>query len=314
VNNLDLGGGALVTGLASADQSGVALQPLPFPFFGPAFPLGPSGPPVLAPHGPAVFTADGKTALVENWVIPPLADAPLVPSITVLTGFDSGRIQVASHLLNPVLNTFDNNQQIATAPSGLLDYVNLYLSPGATRDRLTSIVNQAITASDRGDPPPQSIALLAQFIREAIDLLRRGELTASQATTLGTLATIGIQALTGPVTTLSGAVLIPGAVAPESIAALRGLALGGTQPRLTIVDSVGNEFDAAIAGTRADGLDYLVPRGAAIGKAIAIVSNGEGVIGATSMEIESVKVDGSQSYEAVEKAADRKVVRRGWIK
>jgi gluconolactonase len=93
VNGLDAGGAELLTGLASGDASRFTLKPLPVPVFGPPFPLGPNGPPVLAPHAPVVFTPDGKTALVENWVIPPLADSPLVPSISILTGFDTGKIR-----------------------------------------------------------------------------------------------------------------------------------------------------------------------------------------------------------------------------
>ena len=324
VNNLDLGGGELVTGLASGDPSRFVVKPLPFPFFGPAFPFGPSGPPVLAPHGPVVFTPDGKTALVENWVIPPLAGTPLAPSISCLTGFDTGRVQVASHLMDPILNTFDNSQQIATVPPGLIDYVNLYLAPGAARDSLTAMVNQSIAAADRGDPPGQGIATLAQFIRTANDIGRRGQLTASQVTTLGTLASLGMQALTGPMTSLSAAGLVPGAVAPESIGAIRGLTSTGPHPQLTIVDSAGDELNAAIVATHADGIDYLVPRGAAMGKAIAIISSADGVIGATSMEIEPVapslfttadgvtpaavlqrvKANGSQSYEALSGSID----------
>ena len=319
VNNLDLGGGELLTGLASDNPSRFSVKALPFPFFGPAFPLGPSGPPALAPHGPVVFTPDGKTALVENMVIPPLAGTPLVPSVTALTGFDTGKVQVASHLLDPILNTADNSQQIATPPSGLLDYVNLYLAPGPTRDSLTSMVNQAIAAADRADPPGQAILMLAQFIRTANDIGRRGLLTASQVTTLGTLAAIGMQALTGPLVNLSAAGMVPGAVAPESIGAIRGLTSTASQPQLTILDSAGDELSAAIVGTHADGIDYLVPRGAAAGKAIAIVSTPVGAVAATPMEIEPVapslftaadgstpaallqrvKANGAQTYEAI---------------
>jgi len=160
---------------------------------------------------------------------------------------------------------------------------------------------------------------LAQFVRSANDLGRRGILTTSQVTTLGALAAIGIQALTGPTANLSAAGLVPGAVAPESIGAIRGLTWPGSHPQVTIVDSAGNELNAAIVGVQADGIDYLVPRGAAIGKAIAIVSTQEGIIGATPMEIEPVapslfttadrftptallqrvKADGSESYETL---------------
>jgi uncharacterized protein (TIGR03437 family) len=324
VNGLDLGGGAMLTGLASGDVSRFAIKPLPFPFFGPAFPLGAAGPPVLAPHAAVVFTPDGKTALVENEVVPPLADTPLGPSITALTGFDTGKIQVAAHLVDPILNTFDYNQQIATAPSGLLDFVNLYIPPGDTRDSLAAMVNQAIAASGRGDPPGSVVALLAQFIRASNNLGRQGVLTSSQATTLGTLATIGIQAVTSPVMSMSAAGLVPGAVAPDSIGALRGSAISGTQLQLTIIDSRGDEYDAALFSAQAGAIDYLVPRGAATGKALAILSTREGVIGAATVEIEPVapslfteadgstpyallqrvRADGSQSYEPVQGPVD----------
>src|SRR5262249_53343054 len=99
VNALDSGGANLVTGLGSGDPS--KFKPLPFPAFGPPFPLGPNGPPVLAPHGEAIFTADGDTALVNNWIIPPLANVPLMPSLSVLTGFRSGNIRVAANLIDP---------------------------------------------------------------------------------------------------------------------------------------------------------------------------------------------------------------------
>ena len=224
VNNLDLGGGELLTGLSSGDPGRFTIKPLPFPFFGPAFPLGPNGPPVLAPHGPAVFTPDGKTALVENFVIPPLADSPLLPSITALTGFETKTIQVAAHLLDPTLSTLDINQQIAVVPSGLLDYVNLYLPSGAA-DNLVSVVNQAVAASDRGDAPGSIVDPLVRFIRATNDLGRSGVLVRARVTTLQTLAAVAIQTVTGVTANVSTAGPTPGAVAPESIATLRGEAL-----------------------------------------------------------------------------------------
>ena len=324
VNNLDLGGGELLTGIASGNPARFAIKPLPFPFFGPAiFPLGPSGPPVLTSHAAVVFTPDGKTALVGNWVIPPLGSSAAAPSITALTGFDTGKIQVAANLLDPILNAFDTNQQIATPPSGLLDYVNLYVPSGANRDSLTSLVNQAVAASDRGDAPGAIAEPLVRFVLAVADFGRRGVITLPQAVTLGTLAAVGIQRVTLPVTSFSAAGLTPGAVAPESIGALRGLDIRQT-PQVTIIDSDGSEFNAGILGASVNGIDYLVPRGAAAGKAIAIVSTRDGVIGATTMEIEPVvpglftmadgavplavvqrvKADGTQSYEAVQGPID----------
>jgi hypothetical protein len=61
VNGEDLGGAELLTGLALGDATRFALNPLPFPFFGPTtFPLGPTCPPVLASHAATVFTPEGK--------------------------------------------------------------------------------------------------------------------------------------------------------------------------------------------------------------------------------------------------------------
>jgi len=307
VNDLDAGGGELLTGLASGDPSRMIVKPLPFPFFGPPFPMGPNGPPVLAPHGPAVFTPDGKTALVENWVIPPLADSPLVPSITALVGFDKGTIQVAAHLMDPALNTFDINQQIATVPSGLLDYVNLYVPSGTDRDDLTSLVNQAVAASDHGDPPGSVVELLVEFMRTADVLGRSGVLTTAQVTVLYTLATAGVQAVTGPVMNQLATGSIPGAVAPESIASLRGEALAAPDAVIIILDSAGGERRASLFQNSPGRIDYLVPRGTATGKAVAFVSNRGAVIAAVLLDIEAISPglftldDGSTASAAVQR-------------
>ena len=288
VNGLDLGGAGLLTGLASDDAARFNLKPLPFPFFGPPFPLGPNGPPVLAPHASAVFLADGKTALVENWVIPPFADSPLVPSISVLTGFDTGNIHSAAHLMDPILNTFDNNQQIAAVPSGLLDYVNLYLPAGAARDTLSSLVNQAWTAAGRGDPNGSIIEPVARFILTAADLRRQGVLNRAQVTTLITLAAAGVQMVTGPVTNLSSEGMIAGVIATDSMATLHGAALTGSQLQITIVDTAGTEHSAILFQTTSGRIDYLVPRGAQTGKAVAIVSRLGEAIAVVTMDIEPI--------------------------
>lgn len=309
VNGLDLGGAGLLTGLAFDDAARFNLKPLPFPFFGPPFPLGPNGPPVLAPHASAVFLADGKTALVENWVIPPLADSPLVPSISILTGFDTGKIQVAAHLMDPILNTFDNNQQMAAVPSGLLDYVELYLPGGATRDTLTSLVNQAWTAAGRGDPTGSIIEPLARFILTAADLRRQGILNRAQATTLITLAAAGVQMVTGPVTNLSEG-MIPGVVATDSIATLHGAALPGSQLQITLFDSAGAEHSAVLFQSTAGRIDFLVRRGAQAGKAVAIVSRPGEAIAVVTMDIEptadavgpEVKRAGSENHGSFPKS------------
>jgi len=178
-------------------------------------------------------------------LVTPLADSPLVPSISVLTGFDTGKIQVAGTLTHPVLNVFDISQETATVPSGLLDNVNLYVAPGAARAGLTSLVNQAIAASDSRNPAP-AIALLARFIVSAIDLRLRSVLNNAQATTLITLAVAGAQAVTGPVTNLSSSGLIHGAVAPESIASLHGEVLAGSRMQVDIFDSTGMHRSARL--------------------------------------------------------------------
>ena len=270
-NTLDLGSGELLTQLASGNPAKFAIKPLPFPFFGPPFPLGPFGPPVLASHVAVVFTPDGKTALVENWVIPTFADSPMVPSITALTGFDTGNIQVASHLIDPILNTFDNNQQIATVPSGLLDYLRLYVPAGAARDNLTSLVNQAIASSDRGDPPGVTVAILVRFILTTAGLGLQGTLTGAQLTTLNTLATVGIQDLIGSAFNLFSAGPFPDAIAPESMASLRGVPIGRSEPRVSIIDSHGVERLATVIHASPTGIDYLVPEGTEAGKATVLV-------------------------------------------
>jgi hypothetical protein len=197
VNDLDIGGAKLLTGLGSGDPTQIQLKPLPFPFFGPPFPLGPNGPPVLASHVQAKFTPDGETALVANWIIPPLANAPLSPSVSVLTGFQSGNIHVVTHLTSPTLNTFDFNQIIATVPSGLEDYINLYVPASEARINLNTQLNTAIVRADRGDPPGQIVEVLANFTSSVNDLRRQGVLTLRQADTLNALATVGMQAVTG---------------------------------------------------------------------------------------------------------------------
>jgi hypothetical protein len=159
--------------------------------------MGPNGPPALAAHVQARFTPDGETALVGNWIIPPLAGAPLSPSLSVLTGFQSGNIRVVTHLTDPALNTFDYNQQIATVPSGLQDYINLYLPAGEPRNNLTSILSDAVARSDRGEPDTALVDQLMIFIWSAHELGRQGVLTSRQEATLVSLATVGIQVYIG---------------------------------------------------------------------------------------------------------------------
>jgi len=194
VNTLDAGGAELLTGLLTGDPSKFQLKALPFPFFGPPFPLGPGGPPVLASHIQPKFTPDGETALVTNWINPGVISLPLTPSISVLTGFQSGQIRVVTHLSSPTLNAFDYSTLIATVPSGLQDYVNLYLPPGAARNLLTTLLKDAIERADHGQTGASVVALLG-FIGSSYGLERQGILTPGRTTILVTQATIGVQTL-----------------------------------------------------------------------------------------------------------------------
>ena len=194
VNTLDQGGAKLLTGLGSGDPSKFQLKALPFAFFGPPFPLGPNGPPVFASHVEPKFTPDGETALVTSWINPGLVGLPLLPSISVLTGFRNGPIRVVSHLSSPTLNTFDYSTLIATVPTGLQDYVNLYLPAGAARNLLTSLLQDAIAKADRGDTTSSIVALVG-FIGAAYGLEHQGILSSGRTSTLVSQAGIGIQVL-----------------------------------------------------------------------------------------------------------------------
>jgi hypothetical protein len=132
---------------------------------------------------------------VANWV--PLPGYPVIPSLSVLTGFQSGNIHVVTHLSSPTLNTFDFNQIIATVPSGLQDYINLYVPAGIPRDNLTALLNTAIARADHGDPPGPIVEALADFDQAVNELKRPGTITGRQADTLKSLAAIGRQAITG---------------------------------------------------------------------------------------------------------------------
>jgi hypothetical protein len=190
VNTLDFGGAKLLAGLGTGDAAQIHLQSLPFQYFGP-----PNGSPILASHVQPKFTPDGETAIVANWV--PLPGYPVIPSLSVLTGFQSGNIHVVTHLSSPTLNTFDFNQIIATVPSGLQDYINLYAPAGTAHDSLTNLLNTAIARADHGDPPGRIVDALADFDQAVNELKRLGTITGNQADTLKSLAAIGRQAITG---------------------------------------------------------------------------------------------------------------------
>ncbi len=332
VNALDGGGANLLTGLGTGDPAKFKVSALPFPFFGPPFPLGPNGPPVLASHGQAIYTPDGDSALVVNWASPPLAGLPLIPSLSVLTGFQSGNIRVAANLRDPTFNPFDNRQQIATAPAGLMDYVNLYVRAGAARDGLAALLNDAITRADRGELAARSDATvddLVNFIRSVYGLLRQGVINASQAATLSRLAVEGIQNVVADPTHNGSIVLTPGAVAPNSIASLNDTE-GLFSPRLvtstlrplpttlggisvTVIDATGTERLAPLFSVSPGQIVYLVPQGTATGKAVVLVG-GSRIMGAATSSIEPlspglitggamvqrVRADGTQSVEPVD--------------
>ena len=333
VNALDSGGGNLLTGLGSGDPSKFKLKPLPFPAFGPPFPLGPNGPPVLAPHGEAIFTADGETALVNNWIIPPLANVPLMPSLSVLTGFHSGNIRVAANLSDPTLNPFENQQQIATAPAGLVDYLNLYLPAGPPRDHLVSILNDAIARADRGETKFAIADSLISFVLTVNEVARAGLLTKTQSYVLETLAIAGLDVINGQTENVSAAGFNPGPVSPDSIASLLGTGLNvssatadsGHPPTtlegtsILLIDSEGQEVNAPVFLTSPEQINYRVPSSAAAGKGIAVVLTGDRKVAMAMVDIEPVapslfsspggnlaaaavqrvRADGTQSIESV---------------
>jgi uncharacterized protein (TIGR03437 family) len=117
---------------------------------------------------------------------------------------------------------------------------------------------------------------------------------------------------------------VAGAVAPESIATLRGEALVGSQPELTIIDNTGSERRASLFSASPGHIDYLVPKGTATANAVAIVSRGGATIAGAMLDVEPiapalftmadgstaaaalqrVKPNGSQSYAPVTEAID----------
>ena len=328
---LDNGGAELLTGLSSGDPAQIRVEALPFQFFGPPFPLGPAGPPVLAPHGQVIFTPDGETALVANWITPPVNGTAVRPSLSVLTGFQSGNIRLAANLSDPTFNPIDQRQQIATQPAGLLDYINLYLPAGTLRDTLTMEINTAIESSD---PVRDPFTPLVDFIQTVSSNSRPGgALKSSQAATLITLATAGLQAIYGRAGVVAAAGFNAGAVAPESIATLFGsnlsLAQGSavTLPlptsifatSVSIVDSTGTSRPAPLYMVSPNQINFLVPKGTPPGKATAFVRlEGEistvatfdvdpiapgvfttGASGDAAAVVQRVKADGSQSVELV---------------
>ncbi len=330
-NVLDNGSAQLLTGLSSGDPAKLKLTPLPFPFFGPPFPLGPAGPEVLAPHGQPIFTADGDSAVVVNWLAPTVPFTAS-PSLSFLTGFESGNIRVAANLTDPALNPVDQRQQIATFPAGLLDYIKLYLPPGADRDALMNEVNLTIDRSDLGPLPDGG--LLVNFIYDVAHRVTTGTLKRSQAATLLTLGTAGLQSLWGHTENVPAAGFGSRAVAPGSIASLSGERLTYERPpasspapaptslngvTVTLFDSAGVARDAPLLMVSKTQIGYLVPAGMEPGRATALVRDGGDPMATATFEVEVVspglfttggagvaaaavqrfKADGSQTVEPV---------------
>jgi uncharacterized protein (TIGR03437 family) len=288
---------------------------------------------VLAPHGEAIFTADGETALVNNWIIPPLANTPLMPSLSVLTGFHSGNIRVAANLSDPTLNPFQNQQQIATAPAGLVDYINLYLPAGPRRDNLISILNDAIARADRGETKFAIADSLISFVLTVNEVAKAGLLTKTQTYVLETLALAGLDVINGHTENVSAAGFNPGPVPPDSIASLLGTGLNvspatadsGHPPTtlegtsILLIDSEGVEANAPVFLASPEQIKYQVPPGAAAGKGIAVVLTGSRKVAMALVDIEPVapslfsspggslaaaavqrvRADGTQSIESV---------------
>ena len=72
------------------------------------------------------------------------------------------------------------------------------------------------------------------------------------------------------------------------MATLHGAALTGSQLQITIVDTAGTEHSAILFQTTSGRIDYLVPRGAQTGKAVAIVSRLGEAIAVVTMDIEPI--------------------------
>ena len=330
-DNFDNGSAKLLTGLSSGDPAQIRVKALPFQFFGPPYPLGASGPPVLAPHSEAILTSDGETALVSNWVTPVLSSTGLTPSVSVLTGFQSGNIRLAANLSDPTLNPVNLVQQISTQPAGLMDYITLYLPVGTLRDTLTKGINSAI---DQADRQQDAFTPLRDFVLTVNSNSGPGKaLKSSQGATLITLAIAGIQAIYGRVAIVSGAGFAEGPLAPESIGTIFGSNFAASQSsaaslplptsllttQVTIVDSAGVSRVAPLFMVSPNQINFLVPKGIAWGRALAMVQRdgqistladfdidplapGLFTVGASSAAaavVQRVKADGSQSYEPV---------------
>ncbi len=287
---LDSGSANLLTGLSNG-AAHVNVKPLPFSLFGASAPK---------PHAQVIFTPDGDTALVVNPITPPLAFTGLKPSLSVLTGFRSGDIRLAANLTDPTLNPFDNRQQIATVPAGLMDYVNLYVPGGPGRDEYLSLLNDAIAQAKLGNRN-SAVAQLVSFIRKAGMDGQLAALNPERTGVLLTLASAGIEALVGHSKSVAGG-HNPGPVAPNSIASLVGSSLGPLKPA-----SASGTLPTELAGTSVrivgpggDGLaplymveggkiTFLVPPETFVGgTAVALVSDGNRTIAAVTLSVDPV--------------------------
>lgn len=286
-NALDSGGANLVTGLSSGNPAQVKVKPLPFGFFGPPFPQGPNGPTVLAPHGQPMYTPDGESALVVNFIPPPLVGAKLVPSLSVLTGFQSGDVKLAANLSDPMLNPYAGHQQIATAPAGLMDYVNLYIPSGPLRETLVSSLNRLIADADGGDRDGAALGQLLSFLGTVNAINGQGILTSSQAGVMRILAVAGIQGLIGRTENVSAATSNSGSVSPDSVASLLGAGFTASSA-VVVVDSTGEGHTAGVLSVSPGRIDYLVPEDTAIGKGVVMVSTGTQITAAATVSIEAI--------------------------
>ncbi len=324
---LDSGSASLVTGL-SGGISHPRIMPLPPSLFGGSS-INPK------PHAQVVFTPDGNSALVINPITPPLAFSGLSPSLSVLTGFSpffGKNIRLAATLSDLTLNPFDNRQQVATVPSGLMDYVNLYLGPEG--DEYRSLLNDAMAEAGRGNRNA-AVEKLAGFIRKTGFDAQLAVLTPEQSGVLLTLASAGIEALIGHSKSVAGG-HNPGPVAPNSIAILKGGNLGPTQAAsssgtlptalagisVRIVGPGGDGF-APLYRAESGQITYVAPANTFPGKAVALVSNGDRTVAAVTLSVDPVapqlftlngsrtaagllqrvKADGTQTTETLTEAA-----------
>jgi hypothetical protein len=178
---------------------------------------------------------------------------------------------VAANLSDATLDPTDSRQRLATVPSGLQDYVNLYLPAGAARTGLTSLLNDAIARADQGQQDASVVDSLLAFIRSAQTLNRSGALTRSQTAAFAAQASIGIQVFLGRPQSVTAAGFAAGSVAPNSIVTIFGEGLSAenaaSPPQslqttlagatVTVIDSSGAERLARLFLVSPTQINYL---------------------------------------------------------